>query len=339
MIPKDFWPKSTVTVIGAGSWGTTLACLVAPRAAEVRIWTRSEEQAREMNSNRVNRKYLPDLSLPPNIRVTSDLAKSLEGDIHCVIWALPSAVCRDVGKQFAGLMSGSELVIHATKGLETGTLKRVSQVLLEEFPTRRVGVISGPNLAHEIARGEPAAAVVASRFDDVLEAGLELFTGPKFRVYRSYDLTGVEWAGTLKNILAIAAGVLDALGLGLNARAMLISRGVAEMVRFGTAMGAEQSTFLGLAGIGDLLATCSSVESRNYRVGQGLGQGQHLDEVLTGIGRTAEGVRTTFAITEFARERKIEMPITQGVYRILKGESEPRQILDQLMSAAPTPVE
>jgi glycerol-3-phosphate dehydrogenase (NAD(P)+) len=330
---KDFWSNSTVAVIGGGSWGTVLAQLAAQNCAEVRIWVRSEAQAREMNATRANKKYLPAMTLSPKIRVTHEIEKVFEAHPALVVWALPSQGSREQAKRFARFFTGEEILIHATKGLETGTLKRMSEILAEEIPSPRVGVISGPNLAHEISRGEPAATVVASAFDEVIQAGQAVFTGPTFRVYGVSDVVGVEWAGTLKNILAIAAGTLDAMGLGWNARAMLIARGLAEMVRFGTAMGGNLETFLGLAGVGDLLATCSSNLSRNYRVGARLAKGDALSRVLEELGATAEGVKTAQSVWEFAEKRGIDMPITHGVCLILEGKQSASDVLNQLMKA------
>jgi glycerol-3-phosphate dehydrogenase (NAD(P)+) len=228
-------------------------------------------------------------------------------------------------------MSGDEVVLHATKGIEGGSMKRISEILVEELPTRRVGVVSGPNLAHEIALGEPAATVIASDFAEVCRAGEILLRGPQFLVSTHSDLVGVEWAGTLKNILAIAAGALDGLGLGWNSRAMLITLGLSEMVRFGTAMGAQVQTFLGLAGIGDLLATCGSPKSRNYRVGFRLARGEKLERIIEDLGSTAEGVVTTQHVWKFASERGISMPITEGVYQLTDSSVPVQEVLTQLM--------
>jgi glycerol-3-phosphate dehydrogenase (NAD(P)+) len=249
-----------------------------------------------------------------------------------VIWALPSSICRAQAKRFAPLLRGDEVVLHATKGLEEGSLKRVSEILREELPCRRIGVISGPNLANEVARGEPAATVVASVFNEVIESGVSLLASSRFRIYGASDVIGVEWAGALKNVLAIAAGALDAMKLGWNARSMMITRGLAEMVRFGVAMGAKESTFLGLAGIGDLLATCSSPLSRNYRVGARLAHGEKIDAILASLGETAEGVRTTRSVYHFAQAHKISMPITEAVYLLIEEGVGVQQVLQTLMT-------
>lgn len=330
--PKDFWRSSSLAVIGGGSWGTVLAHLAASQVQEVRLWMRSEELVRKINSTRMNDEYVPGLSLHPRVLATSDLARVFEGGVEGVIWALPSSASRTLARQMAPFFSGREIVIHAAKGIEEGSLKRISEVLVEELPTRRIGVLSGPNLAHEIARGEPAATVMASQYQEVIDAGRILLSQDKMRVYHTSDVVGVEWAGTLKNILAIAAGGVDALGLGWNARAMLVTRGLAEMVRFGCSMGAKESTFLGLAGVGDLLATCSSSLSRNYRVGFRLAKGETLDQILKELGSTAEGVRTTRSVLRYSLENGIDMPITAGVAALLDNKITIQEALHRLMT-------
>lgn len=332
MTPKDFWNNTKVVVLGGGSFGTVLANLAARNCQEVRLWVRNEETARSINATRVNQHYLPELHLSANIAALSDLERVFEGEPQTVIWALPSSVCREQARRLAPLFRGGEIVLHATKGVESNTLKRVSEVLQEELPTRRIGVVSGPNLAHEIAVGQPAATTVASVFSEVAQAGEILLTNERFRVYREADVVGVEWAGTLKNILAIAAGALDALQLGFNARAMLITRGLAEMVRFGVVMGAKEPTFLSLAGVGDLLATCSSPLSRNFRVGARLAKGESLAQILADLGSTAEGVATTRSVWAFARKHGVKMPITEAVDELLKGERDIQEIIHELMT-------
>ncbi len=336
MMLKDFWHKSTVAVLGGGSWGSVLANVAAQNCREVRIWVRSEEHAREINSTRSNPRYVPNMNLHERVHAFTDLERVLEGDVPAIIWALPSSATREQARRIAPLLKGDEVILHATKGVEPVTLKRISQILAEELPCPRIGVISGPNLAHEVGRNEPAATVVASEFGEVIGAGLSLLMRDQFRVYTSKDVIGCEWAGTLKNTLAIAAGALDAMNYGWNARALLITRGLAEMVRFGTEMGGMEATFLGLAGIGDLLATCSSVLSRNYRVGARLAKGDSIETILAELGSTAEGVRTTKSVWEFAQQRGIDMPITEGVYDLLQGNSKLTNILHKLMNRPAT---
>lgn len=330
---KDFWSNAQIAVIGGGSWGTVLANLASTNCRNVRMWVREEEQAREINATRTNPKYFPDLTLSEKVKAYSDLERVFEVDQDCVIWALPSKVTREIGAQVAPRFRGDELIIHATKGVEPGTLKRISVVLEEEVPCRRIGVISGPNLAGEVAKREPAATVIASKYDEVLSAGKSIFETEQFRVYSTKDMVGVEWAGTLKNVLAVASGALDALGLGMNTRAMLLSRGLAEMTRFAVGLGAEPKTFMGLAGMGDLIATCSSVLSRNYRVGFQLGKGEKIDSILQSLGVTAEGVTTARSVWKFAQERNVQMPITEAVYLMIEGKITAPDALYRLMNS------
>lgn len=328
---KDFWSNAPVAVLGSGNFGMALTQVISKNVGEVRIWVRQEEISRQINSQKSNPKYLPEIALGANVKAYSDLTRVFEGGVLGVIWVLPSKSARTIAKEVSGYFRGDEILFHATKGIEEGTLKRISTVLEEEIPCPRIGVVSGPNLAKELAKEEPAATVIASNFDEVLSAGQAIFTGPGFRVYPERDVIGVEWAGSLKNILAIASGALDSMGFGWNARAMLLTRGLAEMVRFGKAMGAKSDTFLGLAGIGDLLATCASPNSRNYRVGYGLAQGKKLEEVLSELGSVAEGVRTAQIVYEYAKKRGIQMPITEGVNIVLSGKVDVKSVLTELM--------
>ena len=329
---KDFWSDSKIAVLGGGSFGTVLANLAAKNCSEVTLYVRAEDQARAMNSTRMNPSYVKDLVLDSKIRAVSTYEKVFERGQDLVIFALPSHATRAQAKIVAPFLTGSEIVLHATKGIEEQSLKRISQVLTEELPILRIGAISGPNLAGEIAKGEPAATVVASPFDEVIQAGERVLSTSNFRVYTTSDLIGVEWGGTLKNVFAIASGILESKGLGWNTKSLLLSRGLAEMVRFGVAMGATPETFLGLSGMGDLIATCSSTQSRNFRVGYHLAKGEKLQEVLAELGQVAEGVRTTKIVFEFARSRNVEMPITEVVYRIIEGEWTVEQGLHHLMT-------
>jgi glycerol-3-phosphate dehydrogenase (NAD(P)+) len=332
MTHKDFWHNSKVGVIGGGSWGSALAHLASFNCREVRVWIRNEDSARSINATRSHSEKPSSVQFGANVHAFSSIERVFEEGVNIVIWALPSKISREQARSLAPLFKGDELLIHGTKGIEHGSLKRMSEVLKEELPCRRIGVISGPNLANEVIRGEPAATVVASTFSEVCDLGQYLFANPKFRVYRDTDVIGVEWAGTLKNILAIASGALDALNLGWNSRAMLMTRGLAEMVRFGAAMGGKESTFLGLAGVGDLLATCSSNLSRNYRVGNRLAKGESLEVILDELESTAEGVLTTKTVWEYASQHKIVMPITEGVYRLLKGNTSAEGLMKELMT-------
>ena len=331
---KDFWSKSRVVVFGGGNWGTVLANLATRNCAEVIVIVRSEELARSVNSTKTNTEYLPDFKLSDKIKAVSTFDKAFEaGPAQAVIWAIPSKPTREQAKLISKYFNGEEILIHATKGVEAGSLKRMSTVLKEEIPCPRIGALSGPNLAHEVARGDPAGTIIASRFEEVIQSGRAIFSSPTFKVFGSSDMIGVEWCGVLKNVLAIAAGCVDSLGLGWNARATLLTGGLAEMVRFGTVLGAETQTFLGLAGLGDMLATCSSPLSRNYRVGQGIGQGKSLKEVVDSLGSVAEGVHTAESVWTYAQARDIHMPITKGVYLLTQGQLSPAEFVKQTLAA------
>lgn len=327
---KDFWLKSKVVVIGGGNFGTVLATLAANNSEEVRVWVRDESDARQIRSNHLHPGLSKDVELPRNVTAYSQLERIFESKVNAVIWALPSQVCREQAKVLAKFLRGDEVILHATKGIEEHSMKRISQILKEELPCARIGVISGPNLAAEIIKNEPAATVVASRFREVIDTGAYLLSSPTFRVYGSADVPGVEWSGALKNIYAIACGALNGMGFGVNTQSMLIARSLAEMVRFGVTMGGQDPTFRGLAGVGDLVATCVSPLSRNFRVGQALSQGKTLQEAIAALGSVAEGVRTTELIVPFAKERKIEMPVAFGVFEMLQGQ-QPRDVLEKLM--------
>lgn len=334
-MPKDFWRNSKVVVLGGGNFGTVLAQLASERCREVMIYVRDEAQARAMNSTRVNEDYLNNLVLSPNIVTVSDPQRIVESGFHAMLWCLPASACREAAKIFAPAFKGDEILIHATKGLEESTVKRISEVLSEEIPCPRLGVLSGPNLAKELAMGEPAATVVASHFPEVVDAGIELFHHAKFRVYRGTDVVGVEWAGTLKNIYAIASGALEGFGFGMNAKAFLVTRSLAEISKFAIKYGAKEKTFMGLAGLGDLMATCLSPNSRNFTVGFRLGRGERLQEILDSMNMVAEGVRTTRIVCREARAADISMPIAAAVEDLLDGKSNAKDGLISLLNRAP----
>jgi len=330
MTQKDFWHNAKIGVIGGGSWGTVLANLAARNCQEVRVWMRDEESVRTLNSTRVNSRYFPELQLHDRLHAYPSREKIFEGGVHCLLWVLPSDVSRQEAKAIAPLLKGDEIPLHATKGIEPGSMKRVSEVLAEELPIRKIGVISGPNLAQEIAQGNPGATVIASAFSEVREAGQVLLSNERFQTQVEKDVIGVEWAGALKNILAIAAGALDAMKLGWNTRAMFMTAGLKEVIRFSVAMGAHESTFLGLAGIGDLIATCFSPLSRNYRVGFKLAQGELLSKILEELGTTAEGVRTTESVWEYACQHRIAMPITEQVFLLMRNQITAEDVVKSL---------
>lgn len=324
-----------VAVIGAGSWGTTVAILAAP-SAEVRLWARRPELAEAINAGRANPDYLQGERLPEAVTATADLATALDG-ADVVVMAVPSHGYRAVLADAAPHIAGAAPIVSLTKGIEADTLKRMTEVTREvlDHDPGRIGVLTGPNLADEIVAGQPALAVVA--FTDVAVATQvqSLFMGPRFRVYTNPDVIGAESAGALKNVMAIAAGMAHGLGYGDNSKAALVTRALAELTRLGVAMGGQPLTFAGLAGMGDLVATCFSDRSRNRRVGVALGAGRTLAEVTAEMHMVAEGVRTTAAVLALAERHSVEMPIAETVGRVLYQGDKPADLVHGLMTREP----
>ena len=323
-----------VAVLGAGSWGTALALVLADNKHDVHLWTHREALAEEINRTHKNEKYLSGVDLPASLKASHDLASVVDGAKH-VILVVPTKAMREVCGQLKQVLSDKVILTHASKGIEPGTFKRVSEVIREEIPSHYyedVVVLSGPSHAEEVSLRQPTTVTVSSEELEVAEKVQDLFINRQFRVYTSPDLVGVELGGALKNIIALGAGISDGLGYGDNAKAALITRGLAEIARLGTSMGANPLTFSGLTGIGDLIVTCTSSHSRNWRAGNKLGQGYPLDDVLEQMGMVVEGVRTTKAAYQLAQGQSVEMPITSGIYRILFESAEPRDVVDQLMT-------
>lgn len=322
-------------VIGTTAWGTTLAVLLAKRGLPTRLWSWEEEEAERLRRDRENTARQPGLTFPPELTVTRDMAEALSGAGLAVI-AVPSASMRDNLRWMRPYLEPQTIVLSAVKGLEAETGKRMSELVEKELsPGTAVCVLSGPNLSREIARGLPAATIVASRDLGAAEAVRDLFMSPTFRVYTNDDVAGVEFAGALKNIIAIGAGMCDELGYGDNAKAGFLTRGLAEIARLGVAAGAKPLTFIGLAGVGDLMATCYSALSRNHTVGVEVAKGRPLAEVLASLRQTAEGVTTTVAARNLARRLNVEMPITEQMYRVLFEGLDPRRGVAELMGRAP----
>jgi glycerol-3-phosphate dehydrogenase (NAD(P)+) len=324
-----------IAILGAGSWGTALAIVLSRtrKPHEMSLWVRDTELAESIRSHRENKAYLPGLKLPESVRVHSRLKDALSG-AQLVLGAMPSAHARAVyGSAIAHATAGTTFV-SATKGLEPGTHLRVSEVVGQVVSPKfapRIAVISGPSFAAEAARGEPTAVVLASR-DAALATELqEEFAGPNFRLYTNDDVLGVELAGAMKNVMAIAAGACQGLGLGSNALAALITRGLAEMARLAVALGARSETLSGLAGLGDLVLTCTGSLSRNRFVGIELGKGRALGEILANMRMVAEGVHTTEPLLALAREHQIEMPITEQVNAILHAGKSPQNAIREIM--------
>ncbi len=329
-------PAEAVGVLGGGSWATTLAHLLGQHGHETLLWLRDESLRLEIATERRNRKYLgPDHELSPRIRPTGDLAE-VAARCPLILVAIPAKALREVACALGDHVTADRVLISCTKGIEYGTSRRMSEVLREETCVKKVGALSGPNLAAEILGGHPAATVLASRFDEAIDRATEVLMGPRFRVYGSDDVVGVELAGALKNIVALGAGLVDGLGFGDNTKATLITRGLAEITRYGVRQGANPLTFAGLAGVGDLVATCGSPLSRNHQVGYRLGKGEKLEAILASMVQTAEGINTTRAIAAHARELAIDMPITQGMHRILFDGVPPLKVLAELMARPPS---
>lgn len=303
-----------VAVIGAGSWGTTVAALAAVNTPTV-LWARRAALAEQIRSAHVNGDYLPSFVLPEQLRATADLAEAV-GDADVLVMAVPSHGFREVATQAAPHLRPWVPVVSLSKGLERASLKRMSQVVADEMPGHPVAVLTGPNLAKEILSGQPAASVVAID-DATIAAELQrIFARPSLRIYTNPDVVGCEVGGVVKNVIAIAAGMAEGMGFGDNTRATLITRGLAEMTRLGTAMGGAAATFAGLAGMGDLIATCSSKQSRNNTVGFQLGQGRSIEEILASTNMVAEGVKSSPSVLDLARRHGVEMPITEQVVAV-----------------------
>ncbi|RIL05819.1 MAG: glycerol-3-phosphate dehydrogenase [Proteobacteria bacterium] len=313
-------------VLGAGSFGSCLSILCADRGHDVTLWARDAEMVASIARERRNPRFLKDIDFPAAIRPTTDLGEAL-ADAEMVIVAVPSHAVRDVMSRAGSLMPSEALLVLAVKGIEEGTGKTMDAVLAEVLPAcfePRITVLSGPSFAKEVAQHMPTVVTVACREEAYAIAVQSHLSCPWFRCYSETDVLGVEVGGALKNVIAIAVGVSDGLGLGLNARAATMTRGLAEITRLGVRMGANPLTFLGLSGMGDLVLTCTGDLSRNRRVGLALGQGRKLPEILEEIGEVAEGVRTTYAACELAGKLGVELPIAQGVKLLLDGAVDPR---------------
>lgn len=326
-----------ITVLGAGSWGTALALLLADKGYNVNLWSRDRELADALSVDRQNKRYLPGYKFPDNITITDDLACTIDG-ADIVVFAVPSGAVREVAALVSPILTESPLIINAGKGLESDTGKRMSEVLCEELSAERCNrlvALSGPNLAVELAKKIPTATVVASQNEESTSQAQEIFTTPSFRVYRNPDIIGVELGGALKNVLAVGAGISDGLGFGDNTKAVLVTRGLAEIVRLGTMLGANIRTMMGLAGVGDLIATSASTLSRNLRLGRAIGEGKRVGDALAIIQQVAEGMPTCKAAYDLSRKLSVYMPITEQIHSVLFEGKDPRQAVSDLMLREP----
>jgi glycerol-3-phosphate dehydrogenase (NAD(P)+) len=331
--------QAQIAVLGAGSWGTALAVLLAASRHNVWLWGRDAALVAALQAQRENARYLPGILLPTAVTPTDDLGAAL-ADVECVVFAVPSGAMRTVTREVAPHIGPEALLLSAAKGLEEGTGLRMSQVLLEMIPgaEARIVVLSGPNLAVEVARGIPTASVAASTNPEAARSTQRLFLGqsaPTFRVYTGRDVIGVELGGAIKNVIAIGAGVCDGLGYGDNSKAALMTRGLNEALRLGMAQGAEAATFLGLSGVGDLIATGASRLSRNYRVGLALGQGMALPAILAELGQVAEGVPTTRVLCALAARSGVEMPLCAALHALLFENRAALDVIRELMLRPP----
>jgi len=316
-------------VIGGGSWGTSVASLMS-RNADVILWARSSETVTEINQSQRNSRYLADLALHPNLTATTDLGQAVKG-ADAVIMGVPSNSFREVLINVVGDLKPDAPVISLTKGLERGSRLRMTQICRELAPHHAAGVLTGPNLAREIMAGQAAASVLALDDPAASEWLQPLMNVGLFRVYTNPDTIGCELAGVFKNIIAIAVGMGDGFGAGDNTRAALITRGLAEMTRLGTALGGRAETFAGLAGMGDMIATCTSHYSRNRHVGMELAKGRRIDDIIETMHMVAEGVKSAPTIMELAKEHNLSMPITQDVYKVITGKSNARGVYRGLL--------
>jgi glycerol-3-phosphate dehydrogenase (NAD(P)+) len=329
--------RRRIAVIGAGSWGTTLANLLAEKEEEVLLWVYEEDLFRVLSAKRENDFFLPGVRLADSLRFTHSLEEALAGR-ETVVCAVPSHAVREVFLRARPHLSRKALLISVTKGLEDGTHLPMSRVLQEVMGSRseaEIAALSGPSFAGEVSRRIPTAVAAAGTTSRAAQEAQNLFFRPYFRVYTNPDLMGIELGGAIKNVMAIAAGASDGMGFGHSSRAALITRGLAEMTRLGVSMGAQRQTFFGLAGLGDLVLTCTGDLSRNRQVGLELGRGKGVKEILGGMRMVAEGVRTAKALWELARIQKVEMPIAEKVYEILYQKKSPRDAVQDLMSRLP----
>ena len=329
---------SQIAIIGAGAWGTGIAIVLGRKGThQVRLWALESDVCNSVNQKRFNEKFLPGRWIPESVAASNDLGAVVAG-AEIVVSVMPSQHCRELFARIRPLMNPGTIIVSATKGLEEGSLMRMSEVISDALKgdnaaAPRIGALSGPSFAQEVARGDPTAITIASKDSDLLRTVQQEFSDPSFRVYTNNDVVGVELGGALKNVIAIAAGICDGLGLGHNSVAALITRGLAEMTRLVVACGGRSDTMAGLAGLGDLVLTCTGGLSRNRSVGAELGRGKKLPEIIAGMhGMVAEGVFTTTAAVGLARARGVEMPITEQMDAILHKGKSPKEAIQDLMA-------
>ncbi len=324
-----------IAIIGTTTWGITLGILLAHKGQQVRLWARTEEEASKLRSKGPDPHLLPDATFPPQLSVNSLLKETL-ANVNAVILTVPSQTMRQNIKLVRDYLKKSMLIVSAAKGLEIDTNKRMSQVISEEIASRfrvNICVLSGPNLSKEILRGLPASSVLAAEDEVIAGKAQKMLTTPNFSVYTNHDVIGVELGGALKNVIALGAGMVDGLGYGDNAKAAFMTRGLTEMAALGVALGASPLTLSGLAGLGDLIATCASPLSRNHYVGMELTKGRLLQEITGSMTGVAEGVSTTVAVWNLAQQLQLEMPVTEKIYQVLYNGADSHQLMTELLGA------
>ena len=319
-----------ISIIGSGSWGLALGCLLFDNKHNVKIWSRSEKEVLEINKTRIASRYLPEIEIPKGIKVTNDIKEALDNS-EIVVLAVPSIAIRECSKMISKFL-GNQIIVNVAKGIEEKTLKRLSEVIEEEMPFgQRIAILSGPSHAEEVAKKLPTVVAVSSKDEEIREIVSNAFMNEYFRVYPNSDLVGVEVGGAVKNVIALCAGISDGLGFGDNAKAGLITRGLAEITRLGVKMGGKPETFYGLTGAGDLFVTCASSHSRNHRAGELLGQGYSLDEAITKVNMVVEGVNAAKAVRELGMKFDVELPITEQACLVLFEGKEPKRAVLELM--------
>lgn len=321
-----------ISILGDGGWGTTLAILLAHKGYRVTLWSAFERYAALLDRKRLNPTFLPGMRIPQSIRITADLPEAA-ARARIVVLAIPSQYIRGVLKRIARCgFDRNAVFVSVTKGIETGSLKRVSEIVHEELGPVRLAVLSGPTIAREVAAGIPTTVVAASRNRQVQRLVQDVFMTERFRVYTSEDVAGVELGGSLKNVIAIACGIADGLGFGTNTKAAILSRGLAEISRLGHRLGAQVKTFSGISGLGDLVTTCASAHSRNRCLGEQIGRGRSLAKIVAGMQMVAEGVPTAKSAYRLSVRHRVDMPITREVYRVLYRNKPPQQAVRDLMT-------
>lgn len=318
-----------ISVLGGGSWGTALSMILSSKDLDIIIWVRDKKLENQINSGE-NKKYLPDIKLPSNIKATTDIKKALE-NTDIILQAIPTNGVREVFNMAKDYIKPHQIIINVSKGIEENTLLRISEILNEIVPENTYVVLSGPSHAEEVGLFLPTTVIVSSEDKEAKYLVQDLFMTENFRVYTNSDVLGVELGGALKNVIALATGISDGLGYGDNSKAALINRGIFEMASLGEAMGAKRNTFFGLSGIGDLIVTCTSLHSRNRKAGLLIGEGYNLKQAINKVGMVVEGVRTTNSAYDLCKKYDMELPITEQLYEVLQNNKDPREAVNDLM--------